>query len=294
MSQLTDIFSLYPSLLIGYLFIIGLVVGSFLNVVIYRLPVMMERNWRQECQELMGSDQPNAHDSSKLSPFNLATPRSTCPHCQSQIRWYDNIPIVSWCLLKGKCRDCSNAISMRYPLIELLTGLLSGFVGWKMGFDISTLFALLFCWFLIALTFIDLDTFLLPDQLTLPLLWLGLLISLTGTFTSPESSILGAAIGYLFLFSLYWGFKLLTGKEGMGFGDFKLLAALGAWLGWESLLLVILLSSTVGAFVGLAMIAIKGHDKQQPIPFGPYLATAGLISFFYQDQIISFYWNLLL
>lgn len=293
MSQLTDIFSLYPALFISYLFVVGLVVGSFLNVVIYRLPVMMERSWRQECQELLSSEKINETQSTVSSQFNLATPRSTCPHCQSQIRWYDNIPVISWCLLSGKCRDCKSPISIRYPLIELLTGLISAFVAWEMGFELSTLFALLFCWALIALTFIDLDTFLLPDQLTLPLLWLGLLVSLTGTFTTPESSIIGAALGYLLLFSLYWGFKLLTGKEGMGFGDFKLLAALGAWLGWESLLLIILLSSTVGALIGIAMIAIKGHDKQQPIPFGPYLAIAGFISFFYQDQIVNFYWNFL-
>lgn len=294
MSQLTDIFSLYPSLFIGYLFIVGLVVGSFLNVVIYRLPVMMERSWREECQSLLSTeseDKATAHNKTK---FNLATPRSTCPQCKNPIRWYDNIPVISWCLLKGRCRDCKTSISARYPLIELLSGLMSAFVAWKLGVEASTLFALIFCWTLIALTFIDLDTFLLPDQLTLPLMWLGLLVSLTGAFTTPESAILGAALGYLLLFSLYWGFKLLTGKEGMGYGDFKLLAALGAWLGWESLLLVILLSSTVGALTGIAMIVFKGHDKQQPIPFGPYLAIAGLISFFYQDQIVQFYWNFLL
>lgn len=270
-------------------FIVSLLVGSFLNVVIYRLPIMMERAWRRECEQYL---QPDGHtNASDNSPFNLVKPDSTCPHCQHKIRAWENIPLLSWLWLKGKCSQCRHAISVRYPLVELVTALLSTLAAWHFGFGMAGMVAVLVTWLLIAMTFIDLDKMLLPDQLTLSLLWIALLVSVNQTFVTAQDAIIGAAVGYLCLWSLYWAFKLLTGKEGMGYGDFKLLAALGALVGWQHLAVVILLSSFVGAVVGVSLILIQGRDKSQPIPFGPYLAAAGWLTLLYGDWLVEQYWQ---
>ncbi|WP_308431453.1 prepilin peptidase [Chitinilyticum piscinae] len=238
---------------------------------------MMERNFRHECSLL---DQEPAEESAPAERYNLCTPRSACPKCGHQICALENIPVISWCMLRGKCRNCRSPISPRYPAVELLTGIISGLLAWQLGPGIPLAGALVFCWFLIALTFIDLDTYLLPDDLTLPLLWCGLLINLQGTFCSLGAAVVGAAAGYLLLWSVYWLFKLATGKEGMGYGDFKLLAALGAWLGWQSLPGILLLSSLSGAIIGIVTALSRGRSLSKPIPFGPYLAIAGAISMF--------------
>lgn len=263
---------------------VGLCVGSFLNVVIHRLPRMMERDWKQQCAEMLGTtpDEP-------AEPLSLAIPRSRCPHCGHQISALENIPILSYLFLKGRCSSCSARISPRYPIVEALTGLLSAFTAWHFGPSLTTLLALIFIWALIALTFIDFDTQLLPDSITLPLLWLGLLFNLYGGFTTLPSAVIGAAAGYLSLWSVYWAFKLVTGKEGMGYGDFKLLAALGAWMGWQMLPAIILLSSLVGAVVGIVLIILARRGKDVPMPFGPYLAGAGLIALFWGPQINRLY-----
>lgn len=263
--------------------LLGLFVGSFLNVVIHRLPRMMERDWEAQAAELRGEEIP-AHD-----PLNLAIPRSRCPHCGHLITALENIPIISYLLLRGRCRHCNAAIGGRYPAIELLTAVISGYAGWHFGFGLSLLGALLFSWAMIALAFIDLDTQLLPDDVTLPLLWAGLAFNLTGTYTNLTDAVIGAMAGYLILWSVYWLFKLVTGKEGMGYGDFKLLAAIGAWLGWEALPLTILMSSFIGALVGLSLIALARHGRGVPIPFGPYLAGAGVTALFWGDAISSYY-----
>jgi leader peptidase (prepilin peptidase)/N-methyltransferase len=252
--------------------VLGLLIGSFLNVVIYRLPKMMQRE----------SDNYVAHESGKELPhperYNLILPRSACPHCGHQITALENIPVISYLVIDGKCTSCKAPISKRYPIIEAITGALSAFMIWHFGSGLAGLGAMVFVWFLVAMTFIDADTQLLPDDLTLPLLWGGLLLNIFSTFTSLESAVIGAAAGYLSLWAVYWLFKLATGKEGMGYGDFKLLAALGAWMGWSMLPLIILLSSAVGAIIGISMIALGKLGKGKPIPFGPYLAIAGLIA----------------
>lgn len=276
---------------LSFIFIVSLMVGSFLNVVIYRLPIMMERSWQHEYQSYFQPDQTN--DATNTT-FNLIKPDSTCPHCQHKIRAWENIPLISWLYLRGKCSQCKKPISARYPLVELATGLLSLLVAWHFGFGMQAFAAVFFTWCLIAMTFIDLDKMLLPDQITLPLLWLGLLLSTNGLFVNTTDAIIGAAAGYLCLWSIYWGFKLLTGKEGMGYGDFKLLAALGAWLGWQQLPIVVLLSSFVGAVIGVSMIVIQGKDKTQPIPFGPYLAIAGWLTLLYGQWIADQYWHWIL
>ncbi|MDP1674374.1 MAG: A24 family peptidase [Burkholderiales bacterium] len=253
----------------------GLCVGSFLNVVIHRLPKMMERQWRAECAELAGGEAPPAEH------YNLIVPRSACPSCNRPIRAIENIPLLSWIVLRGRCAGCKAAISPRYPAVEALTAALSAYFAWHFGFGIAGAAALLFLWLMIALTFIDLDTYYLPDNLTLPLLWAGLLININGTFATLQSAVIGAAAGYLSLWSVYWIFKWATGKEGMGYGDFKLLAAIGAWLGWQMLPLTILLSSLVGAVIGIGLIVFAGRGRSVPIPFGPYLAIAGLIALAY-------------
>jgi len=274
MLSLSDLLS-QPTILISACLVLGLAVGSFLNVVIYRLPLMMQREWEQQCAELRDEELP------PQERFNLAVPRSRCPHCQHAISALENIPVLSWLWLRGRCRGCQAAISWRYPAIELISGLLSALVAWKFGYGLSTLAALLFVWAMVALTFIDFDTQLLPDDITLPLLWLGLLVNLQGGFTDIGSAVIGAMAGYLVLWSIYWAFKLITGKEGMGYGDFKLLAAIGAWFGWQLLPMTILLSSIVGAVVGISLIVFSRHGRNTPIPFGPYLATAGLIALFW-------------
>jgi leader peptidase (prepilin peptidase)/N-methyltransferase len=265
----------------------GLLIGSFLNVVIYRIPKMMQRE----------SDNYVASESGKELPhtdrFNLMVPRSACPHCGHQITAMENIPVVSWLALRGKCRACKAPISPRYPAIELLTGVVSALMVWTFGSGATGLATLVFAWLLIAMTFIDFDTQLLPDDLTYPLLWLGLLVNLNGMFVPLHEAVIGAAAGYLVLWGIYWLFKLVTGKEGMGYGDFKLLAALGAWLGWTMLPTIILLSSVVGAVVGISLIVFTKHGREKPIPFGPYLAAAGLIALLFGTRISGFTQGLL-
>jgi len=267
--------------------LLGLFVGSFLNVVIHRLPRMMERDWHAQAAELRGEEPPASER------FNLATPRSRCPHCGHQITLLENIPLVSYLLLRGRCGHCGAGISKRYPTVEATSALLSAYAAWHFGFGAAALGALLFVWAMVALTFIDLDTQLLPDDITLPLLWLGLAFNLGATYAELPAAVIGAMAGYLALWSVFWVFKLATGKEGMGYGDFKLLAAIGAWLGWQMLPLTILLSSLVGAVVGIALIVFARHGRNVPIPFGPYLAAAGLIALFWGERITERYLGLL-
>ncbi|MCX7169771.1 MAG: A24 family peptidase [Proteobacteria bacterium] len=271
----------------GYLafacLLLGLMVGSFLNVVIHRLPQMMQRDWLAQCAELHGETPP------PQERLSLAVPRSRCPHCGHMIAAWENIPLLSWVVLIGRCRYCKAPISMRYPLVEAATGLLSAYAGWHFGLSLAGAGALLFLWSMIALTCIDFDTQLLPDDITLPLLWAGLLINLGGGFSDLQSAVIGAIAGYLSLWSVYWGFKLATGKEGMGYGDFKLLAAIGAWLGWQMLPLTILLSSLVGALVGISLIIFTRRGRDIPIPFGPYLAVAGVIALFWGKPLTQAY-----
>ena len=267
--------------------LLGLLIGSFLNVVIHRLPIMMERDWQTQCAEYSGATAPS------FEPLSLVTPRSRCPHCQRPVHAFENIPILSYLLLKGRCKGCGTSISLRYPIVEALTGLLFGYAAWNFGYTLALAGGLLFLAALIALTFIDADTQLLPDDITLPLVWAGLLINLNGTFASLPNAVAGAAAGYLSLWSVFWLFKLATGKEGMGYGDFKLLAAIGAWFGWQLLPLVILLSSLVGAVVGIALIVLARHGRNVPIPFGPYLAGAGVIALFWGKSLNQTYLGLL-
>ncbi len=262
---------------------VGLAVGSFLNVVIHRLPKMMEREWQAQCAELRGEPAP------PRERYDLAAPRSSCPACGHRIGLLENIPVLSYLWLRGRCSACGVRISARYPVVEAVTGLLTAYCAWRFGLGWQGLGAMLFVWGMIALTFIDFDTQLLPDSITLPLLWAGLLINLRGTFTDPASAVIGATAGYLLLWSVYWAFKLLTGKEGMGFGDFKLLAAIGAWLGWKMLPLVILASSVVGVVVGVALMILARRGRDVPIPFGPYLAGAALIALFWGAPIVEGY-----
>jgi leader peptidase (prepilin peptidase)/N-methyltransferase len=272
-----------PELFITLIVILGLLVGSFLNVVIYRLPIMMEREWTAQCDEL------NGNESKELATFTLSKPRSRCPHCGHLISALENIPVISYLALGGKCKQCKASISARYPIIEAFTGLLSGIIAWQFGFDWACLGALLLTWSLIGLTFIDLDHQLLPDSITLPLVWLGISFNLFATYTDLQSSIIGAMAGYLSLWLVFHGFKLVTGKEGMGYGDFKLLAALGAWLGWALLPSIILLSSLVGAVVGISLIVFRRHQRDIPIPFGPYLAAAGWLALVWGTDINNAY-----
>jgi leader peptidase (prepilin peptidase)/N-methyltransferase len=284
--SLFDLLHAVPLAFIATSFILGLMVGSFLNVVIHRLPIMMERGWQQQCAELRGEEVVD-------SPvYNLLVPRSACPYCKHAISAWENIPIVSYLLLKGKCKGCGAAISLRYPLIELISGLLSGYAAYHFSFGMAAASALLLIWALLALTMIDFDTQLLPDDITLPLLWAGLLVNFFGAFTDLRSAVLGAIFGYLSLWSVYWLFKLVTGKEGMGYGDFKLLAALGAWLGWQLLPLVIMLSSVVGAVVGISLMVLVRQGRDIPIPFGPYLAGGGLIALFWGHTLTHSYLQL--
>lgn len=261
--------------------LLGLCAGSFLNVVIHRMPKIMERRWREECADIL----PEAPKPAANERYNLVVPRSACPACGHKITALENIPVVSYLALRGKCSACGTKISARYPIIEALTAALSGFVAWRMGFTLAAAGALLFVWAMIALSFIDLDTFFLPDDITLPLLWIGLLLNLRGTYVDLGSAVIGAAAGYLVLWTIFWVFKFATGKEGMGYGDFKLLAAIAAWLGWKSLPLVILLSSFVGAVIGIALIVFAGRGRNVPIPFGPYLAIAGVVALLYGEPL---------
>ena len=263
--------------------LLSLAIGSFLNVVIHRMPKMFERQWRIEVAESSGQTAP-------AEPrYNLMVPRSQCPACAHAITAMENVPVISYLLLRGKCAGCGKRISPRYPLVELLTAVLSGFVAVHFGFSWNTAAALLFVWAMIALAFIDLDTFYLPDDITLPLLWAGLLFNINGGFVDLQSAVIGAIAGYLSLWSVFWGFKFATGKEGMGYGDFKLLAAIGAWLGWKMLPVVIMLSSFVGAIIGISLIACARQERGSPIPFGPYLVLGGLIAMFWGDAIVKYY-----
>ncbi|MDO6568304.1 A24 family peptidase [Alteromonas sp. 1_MG-2023] len=299
---------LYPWLFYLFVFVISLMVGSFLNVVIHRLPIMMENSWKQEYASYFddtGSDSgsetgnDSAHTTNQNSEsvdnqhtqetFNLAKPDSTCPCCGHKIRAWENIPIISYLFLRGKCSGCKAPISIRYPLVELFTALTCTFAAYYFGPTPQAIWAIVFTYILIALIFIDLDKMLLPDQLTLPLLWLGLILSTQSIFVGPVDAIIGAAAGYLSLWSVYWLFKIVTGKEGMGYGDFKILAAMGAFTGWQGLPVIILLSSVVGAIAGVALMVFQNKGKSLAIPFGPYLAVAGWITLFYKDTIISHY-----
>jgi leader peptidase (prepilin peptidase) / N-methyltransferase len=311
LSVLADTFRAMPAAWIAVVFLFSLLIGSFLNVVIHRVPIMLDREWRAQAEEILRERQgdvgPQADSQLDLqldlqpapqirnSTYNLVVPRSACPKCGAMITAAQNVPVVSYLLLGGRCANCGAKISVRYPLVELATAILSALVAWKFGFVWYTAAALLLTWTLIALTGIDIDHQLLPDSMTLPLLWIGLLLSLAATIPSiglpvdPRSSIIGAAAGYLSLWSVYHVFRLLTGKEGMGYGDFKLLAALGAWLGWQMLLPIILLSAFAGAVIGLLMIGLRGRDRNIPIPFGPYLAAAGWSVLMWGDELVASY-----
>lgn len=267
-------------------FLFGLVIGSFLNVVIHRVPIMLEQAWRHEAHAILDLPQPASADN---QPYSLWAPGSQCPSCQRPIRAWENIPVLSFMLLKARCPGCGTRISWQYPLVELLTGLLFVAVIWHFGPGLPGLTALLLTAFLIAAAGIDARTTLLPDSLTLPLLWLGLLVNSFGLFTDLHSAVIGAIVGYMSLWLVYHGFKLLTGKEGMGYGDFKLLAALGAWLGWQALPAILLFASLVGAVVGIALILLRGRDRNIPIPFGPYLAAAGFLALLWSEAVTQMY-----
>ncbi len=288
MSAFIAFFESFPWAFLACVFILGLLVGSFLNVVIYRLPLMMQREWRSDCLEFL--DQPS--EAPDEESFNLVVPRSRCGHCGHQVTALENIPIISYLVLGGKCSACKKPISLQYPLVELFTGLVSLWVAWHFGVSPQTATALLLTWALIAASGIDVGHKLLPDSITLPFMWLGIALSFFDVFVDLESSVIGAIAGYLSLWSVYIVFKVLTGKQGMGHGDFKLLAMLGAWMGWKMLLVIILTASVVGAIVGLTMIAMRKTSRQTQIPFGPYLAAAGWISLLYGEQLNRFYFSL--
>ncbi|GCF91446.1 prepilin peptidase [Shewanella sp. M-Br] len=299
-SLLGHSFDQSPWLFITLSFIFAATIGSFLNVVIHRFPVMMKREWQQECNQYLqeyhaeivtkiGIDKLNTPIDSFPEKYNLVVPGSACPKCKTSIKPWHNLPVFGWLMLKGKCAACHAPISARYPIIEFITGLLVATLAWHFGPSWQFVFASILTFVLVALTGIDLDEMLLPDQMTLPLIWLGLIINLNHTFASPTDAVIGAAAGYLSLWSIFWLFKILTGKEGMGYGDFKLLAVFGAWLGWQMLPLVILLSSLVGAVVGITMIVSKRLKQGNPIPFGPYIAAAGWIALLFGQQIVDWY-----
>ena len=272
----------------GFTFVFSLMIGSFLNVVIYRLPKILEQGWYQECREFL-ADEIKQPSTIEQVPITLSKPSSTCPNCQHSIRYYENIPVISWLFLRGKCSQCKNKISARYPLIEISTALLSLVIAQHFGASLITCYALILTWGLVTLTMIDFDHMLLPDQIVLPLLWLGLLVNLSDGIVPLEDAVIGAVAGYTSLFSIFWLFKLATGKEGMGYGDFKLFALFGAWIGWQLLPLLILMASVVGAVIGISLMIVKNHQKGQAIPFGPYLAIAGWITLLWGDVIWSWY-----
>ena len=298
LNDVVVVFAASPALFAGSVFLLGLIIGSFLNVVIYRLPIILEREWRSQALDVLasGTEPQGLPPEAPLDRFTLSTPRSACPKCKAPITALQNIPVVSWLALRGRCASCKARISARYPLVELATGVLSAWVAWHFGFGAPAACALLVTWALIALTGIDIDHQLLPDNISLPLMWAGLLAavavgSVTGAAlpVSPKDAIIGAAAGYISLWLVFHAFKLVTGKEGMGYGDFKLFAALGAWLGWKVLPLVIVLSAATGAVLGIFMIAVKGRDRRVPMPFGPYLAGAGWLAMMYGDWLLNTY-----
>jgi leader peptidase (prepilin peptidase)/N-methyltransferase len=315
MMSAIELLATSPPLFIGASLVLGLLVGSFLNVVIYRLPLMLERQWREQCAETPAASHPavgapsTATSSAGVTApavpadiperFDLVVPRSACPACHAPITALQNIPLLSWVLLRGRCASCGAPISARYPMVEALTGVLSALIAWKFGFAWTALAAMVLTWYLIALTFIDIDHQLLPDSLTLPLLWLGLFLSLwsshAGAAAVPvdtRSSLIGAMAGYVSLWSVYHLFRLLTGKDGMGYGDFKLFAALGAWLGWQMLLPTILIAALAGSVVGLGLIALRRQDRSAPIPFGPFLASAGWLMLMFGRPLVGTYLHL--
>jgi len=276
-------FQTSPALLALAAGIVGLAIGSFLNVVIHRMPLMMQAEWRADCAEFEGREPPPAQE------LNLLTPRSRCPACGTPITALQNVPLASWVALGGKCAACKAPISVRYPLVELFTGIASAALAWRFGWGPALVAGLAFTWALIAASAIDIDTQLLPDRITLPLLWLGLLVNVFGLFVDLRSAVLGAVGGYLLLWSVYWGFKVLAGKEGMGFGDFKLLAALGAWTGWQTLPLILLVSAGSGAIIGIILIWLSGKGRDARIPFGPYLAAGGLVALLWgRDAVVAY------
>lgn len=297
--DLFEAFKAVPWFFLTCMTMLGLLVGSFLNVVIHRLPIMMERDWKTQCEEYLGSlfsekEPPLEFIEDPTEPaiaakYNLIVPRSACPHCDHKITAIENIPVLSYIFLRGKCRGCKAPISIRYPMVEALTGALTGFVAWHFGATFAAACAMIFVWALIALTFIDADTTLLPDDITLPLMWLGLLLNAFSVFTDLQSAVLGAVLGYMVLWMVFWAFKFATGKEGMGYGDFKLLAAICAWLGFQMWPVVILLSAVAGSVIGIIGIVLKGRDQGAKIPFGPYLAVAGFVALIWGAQLNAWY-----
>jgi len=288
-----DLLQHNPVLYLSLIFIFGLLVGSFLNVIIYRLPVMLKRQWKTDCMSFLAQENEPVPGSttSNDQPFNLVVPRSRCPHCGHLITALENVPVLSFLFLRGRCRECKTPISIRYPLIEILSASLAVYVAWKFGFSLQTAMAILLSWALICLSIIDYDHQYLPDNITLPFLWLGLFLNLYGVYVDLASAVLGAILGYLLLWSVYQVFKIITGKEGMGYGDFKLLAMLGAWLGWQALPAIILISTLVGSVIGVSLIVFKQHNRNHPIPFGPYLAIAGWVVLLWGNDINNAYLN---
>ena len=291
--MLLDILAENQALYIITIFVLGLLVGSFLNVVIFRLPIMLKEEWRKDCTHYLEENYQTIvrvnSSFSLLKPFNLVKPDSTCPDCGHQIRAWENIPVLSYLFLQGKCSSCKTSISLRYPFVEVLSAILVSIVAWKFGFNLSGFMAIVLTWVLLAIAFIDYDTQYIPDQLTLPVLWLGILLNSSNTFTDLTSSVIGAVAGYLVLWSVYHLFKLIMKKEGMGFGDFKLLAMLGAWLGWQFLPAIIIISSLVGSIIGISLILVKNHESSKPIPFGPFLAIAGWIVLLWGNELNTLY-----
>ena len=277
-----------PVIFYSMVILFSLLIGSFLNVVVYRLPKIMHNTWYLECREFL-ADELEQSPAKSIDKLTLSTPNSTCPKCSHKIRFYENIPVISWLFLKGKCSQCHNAISVRYPMVEMATALLSVVVASQFGVTVETLLLLVLTWGLICLTLIDFDHMLLPDQIVMPLLWLGLLVNLEQTFVPLNDAVIGAAVGYMSLYSVFWLFKLITGKEGMGHGDFKLFAMFGAWIGWQLLPILILMASVVGAIVGVSLMVFNNHQREQAIPFGPYLAISGWITLLWGEGIWSWY-----
>ncbi len=292
MSDVTLLFDIHPQLFIIISVIIGLIFGSFINVVAYRLPIMLERQWRIQCRDLL--EMPNAdeeNDNEDNDIYNLMVPASSCPQCETPIKPWHNIPIFGWLYLRGECSSCGTRISAQYPIVEAFGGVLAGIVAWHFGPSTEALLAMAFTWTLLALSVIDLREQLLPDSITLPLLWAGLLISLSGVFVEIHSALIGAIAGYTVLWIVYWVFRLLTGKEGMGYGDFKILAAMGAWMGWQALPIVIVMSSVVGAIVGILLLVTGLQERGQRIPFGPFLASAGWITLLWGKELLDMYYS---
>ena len=291
MTDFISLLSTNQSFFFAVTFIFSLMVGSFLNVVIFRFPKMLEQGWKRECREFLADElkEPERNIDNEQNSITLSKPSSTCPSCQHKIRFYENIPVISWLFLRGKCSKCQNKISIRYPLVELSTAVLSVVIAANFGVTITTLGLLVLTWGLVCLTLIDLDHMLLPDQFTLPLIWLGLVININGAIVPLSDAVIGAIVGYMSLFSIFWLFKLITGKEGMGHGDFKLVAVFGAWIGWQLLPLLILMASAVGAIIGISMMVFKNHQREQAIPFGPYLAIAGWITLLWGEGIWAWY-----